>query len=210
MNIHSIIKISLLGLSLFLIVGCTDNGFNREEKKKIYSANNQSIMSLFTINGSSDSLFLRQDSHRVYKSNIESKIMTHLKGRMLATVTDSLNEGVGLAAPQVGIGINLILVQRFDKINEPFEFYFNPKIEEYGDSINSGFEGCLSVPGYRGRVERSQNIKISYIDSVGNKQNEEINGFTAVIFQHEIDHIKGILYFDHIFGGFNSLTSSEN
>jgi peptide deformylase len=209
MNIQSIVKISLLGLSLFLIVGCTENGFDPNDKQMIYSADNMSIMPLLTVEDKSDSLFLRQDSRRVSKSNIESKIMAHLKSRMLATVTDSLNQGVGLAAPQVGIGINLILVQRFDKTNEPFEFYFNPKIEEYGDSINSGFEGCLSVPGYRGRVERSQNIRISYIDSVGNKKNEEISDFTAVIFQHEIDHIKGILYFDHIFGGFNSLTPSQ-
>jgi len=70
-------------------------------------------------------------------------------------------------------------------------------------------EGCLSVPGYRGKVDRSHNIELSYLDSTGKKQKETVNGYTAVIFQHEIDHLNGILFFDRVYGGFNLLTKVE-
>jgi len=191
-------------------VGCTKEGFNREEIKKITAKSESDKMELATIENKADSIFLRQEARKVAKRNITSKTMLLLKSRMLATVNDSLNPGVGIAAPQVGVSLKMILVQRFDKANEPFEVYFNPKIETLSDSINSGLEGCLSVPGYHGQVERSQNIEISYLDSAGNKCNEEISGFTAVIFQHEIDHLQGVLYFDHVFGGFHSLSSDES
>jgi peptide deformylase len=172
---------------------------------RIMSSDYNSILPLLTIGDISDSLFLRQEARKLKKATIVSSEMRQLKLRMLKTVCDSLNPGVGIAAPQVGIGVQMIYLQRLDKAGEPFEVYFNPRIEMYGDSINSGLEGCLSVPGYLGKVDRSHNIRLSYIDSTGNKQIETINGFTAVIFQHEIDHLNGILYFDHVYGGFHSL-----
>jgi len=159
-----------------------------------------------TVFSKQDSLFLRKGARKVEKKYINSSTINLLKARMLATVNDSLNRGVGIAAPQVGVGINMIMVKRFDKEGTPFEVCFNPHILEYGDSINSGIEGCLSVPGYNGHVQRSQNIKIAFLDSVGVKKKEEISGFTAVIFQHEIDHLSGTLYYDHVIGGFPALT----
>lgn len=204
-NIHVIAACCIVLLSL---TGCTINGFNQKEIKIISGGGETDIMPLMTINNKADSLFLRNSARKVAKYNINSEKMQSLKKRMLATVLDSLNRGVGIAAPQVGVGIRMILVQRFDKENEPFEVYYNPKIEEYGDSINSGREGCLSIPGYRGQVNRSQNIKISYTDSLGDKRKETINGFEAVIFQHEIDHLNGVLYFDHVYGGFEALVPS--
>jgi peptide deformylase len=128
---------------------------------------------------------------------------------MFATMTDTLNPGAGIAAPQVGIGVKMIWAQRFDKPAEPFEVFYNPVITEYSDSINSGNEGCLSVPGYCGKVDRSQNITLIYLDSLGDKKTENISGFTAVILQHEVDHLNGILYYDLIHNGFGALTITE-
>lgn len=199
----------ITSLLLFGLQACKTDGFTKDEIRIIQSGDVNSVMPLYTINNVSDSLLLRQVARKIEKRNIKSANLEHLRLRMLATVTDSSNVGVGLAASQVGISVRMIYVQRFDKPGEPYEIYYNPVILEYGDSINSGREGCLSVPSYRGTVDRSQNIVLSYLDSLGNKQNEKINEFTAVIFQHEVDHINGVLYYDHIFDGFNSLALIE-
>lgn len=193
-------------ICLSVAVSCTVDGFTKKEIARINSLGNGSVIPILTINEKSDSLFLRQKARKISKSEIGSSYVNLLKSQMIRIVTDSLNSGVGIAAPQVGIGIQMICVQRLDKEGEPFEIYFNPKIVMFGDSINSGNEGCLSVPGYRGKVDRSQNIEVAYLDSTGEKKKETVNGFTAVIFQHEIDHLKGVFYFDHVYGGFHSLT----
>jgi peptide deformylase len=206
----AIILLLIFGIvSTLFFCACTRDGFTINEVKYINSGGMIKPMKLMVIENKNDSLFLRQEARKVSRNSMNSPLMETLKSRMLATVKDTLNPGVGISAPQVGVGIQAIYVQRFDKPNEPFEFYFNPKIELLGDSINSGLEGCLSVPGYRGRVDRVHNIKIAYTDSIGNKKKEKISGFTAVIFQHEIDHLNGILFFDHIYGGFDSLMPSE-
>jgi peptide deformylase len=117
---------------------------------------------------------------------------------MLATVQNPENEGVGIAAPQVGILRRVVAVQRFDKEGEPFEFYVNPEIVEFGDEMELGGEGCLSVPDFSGDVWRAQRIVIKYRDEKFAEHTETIEGFTAVIFQHEIDHLDGILYIDRM------------
>jgi len=191
-----------------IMAQCNKDGFTSNERKLIFSGSDQTKMPLYSITVKTDSLLLRTKTRPVQKNQIQSRTIQHLKKRMLATVIDSLNSGVGIAAPQVGIGINMIYIQRFDKQGKPFEVYFNPVITNYGDSINSGIEGCLSVPEFSGIVNRSQNITITYLDSTGSLQNENISGFNAVIFQHEIDHLNGVLYFDHISGGFHSLSKA--
>lgn len=200
----------LITLSIALgITSCKTDGFDRTEIDRIYSEDEKSIMPIFTISDKNDSLLLRQIARKVKKQHINSESVQWFRKRMLATVNDSLDPGVGIAAPQVGISLKMIYVQRFDKPGEPFEIYYNPVIEVLGDSINSGREGCLSVPYYRGRVDRSQNITLSYLDSLGVKKQEKINDFTAVIFQHEIDHINGVLYYDRVDGGFDALTKID-
>ncbi|MCF8360753.1 MAG: peptide deformylase [Prolixibacteraceae bacterium] len=194
----------LLGFS-----GCKTDGFSKDEVELITSDEANSAMRLYTIKEKSDSLLLRQEARNIRIKHIGSETLEHLKSRMFATMTDTLNPGVGIAAPQVGIGVKMIWAQRFDKPDEPFEVFYNPVITEYSDSINSGDEGCLSVPGYRGKVDRSQNITLVYLDSLGDKKTESISGFTAVILQHEVDHVNGILYYDRIHNGFDALTIAE-
>jgi len=199
----------LVMLIVIAFAGCKTDELNKTEKQRILANDANVLMPLLTINQKSDSILLRTIAREVKKKHIGSTTFEHLRKRMLATVNDRLNQGVGIAAPQVGVSVRMIYVQRFDKTGEPFEIYYNPVIIEYGDSINSGQEGCISVPDYRGMVDRSHNIVITYLDSLGEKQTEQINDFTAVIFQHEVDHVNGILYYDHIFRGFESLIHFE-
>src|SRR5690606_22964027 len=103
-----------------------------------------------------------------------------------------------IAAPQVGINKNLIWVQRFDKTGEPFEFFINPKIIWRSKLTRLGTEGCLSITDRREEVQRNYAIRLQYWDKNGNIIEENIEGFTAVIFQHEVDHLYGILYPDRL------------
>lgn len=199
----------LMVLLMFFLASCRSGSLSRAEVDMIMSADDHVPMRLYTINEKSDSLLLRMPARDVKKKAIGSETIDHLCKRMRATMLDSSNTGVGIAAPQVGIPLSIICVQRFDKPGEPVELYFNPQIVEYGDSINSGQEGCLSIPNYRGTLGRSHNIEITYLDSNGMKQAESINDFTAIIFQHEIDHLNGVLYYDYIPGGVSSLVYIE-
>ena len=105
---------------------------------------------------------------------------------------------MGIAAPQVGLHRNVVAVQRFDKEGEPFEFFINPEIvERVGDKADGG-EGCLSVPELYGNVSRWQEIVLRYRDEEFVEHTERIEGFTAVIFQHEVDHLAGRLFIDYL------------
>lgn len=175
--------------------GC-NNPFTAAERKIIGAGNE--MMRLTTIDNEADSTLLRKQSRPLRKKDVMSEEFATLCRRMLATVTNPENEGVGIAAPQVGILRRMVAVQRFDKEGEPFEFYVNPEIVEYGDQMELGGEGCLSVPDFSGDVWRAQRIAIRYRDSQFLQHDEVIEGFTAVIFQHEIDHLDGILYIDRM------------
>jgi peptide deformylase len=112
---------------------------------------------------------------------------------------EAIGKGVGIAAPQVGINRRLIMVQRFDKEGKPFEFYYNIVIKEKRGEKVVGWEGCLSIPAGYGQVERWQDIDVEYDVMNGDKLErkvEHIQGFTAVIFQHETDHLNGVLFID--------------
>lgn len=108
----------------------------------------------------------------------------------------STDSGVGIAAPQVGINRKVIWVQRFDKQGEPLEYFINPVIVWKSDIQNLGPEGDLSIPDFRDQFYRSKVIQLEYVDLKGQKYSEIVEGFTAVIFQHEIDHLFGILISD--------------
>lgn len=105
-----------------------------------------------------------------------------------------VEEGSGLAAPQVGVLRRIAVVEYDDKYYE----LINPKIvKESGEAIEE--EGCLSIPGLRGKVKRPDTIYVRYLDRHGKKHQEEISGMTARVFCHEIDHLDGILFVDKLF-----------
>ncbi len=183
---------------ILLLPACSYKTFSGQEKE-IITRGNGGIMRLWRVDNEPDSLLLRKTSKELTHGQIKSEEFKLLKAGMLATVTDPADSGVGIAAPQVGISRRLIAVQRFDKEGEPFEFYINPKITWYSPVKKSGSEGCLSIPDFSTVAERSQEIEISHTDEeTGNIVTEKIGGFTAIIFQHEIDHLDGILFSDRI------------
>jgi peptide deformylase len=117
---------------------------------------------------------------------------------MYKSMSDPENPGVGIAAPQVGINRRVIWVERQDKPGNPAEVYFNPEIIQFGEQWLYGVEGCLSVPDKSGYVRRARTILLQYDDINGEQKIELIEAYTARIFQHEIDHLNGIMYIDHL------------
>ena len=165
-----------------------------------------SIMRVLTIQDSIDLAVLRAVSCDFSAKELMSEQFSKLGRRMVATVTHPSQDGVGIAGPQVGLNRRVVAVQRFDKTGEPFEVYANVKIVWLSDSLAYGPEGCLSVPDRRGNVLRSQQIVIEYADLASLSHScddipmarDTVSGFTAVIFQHEIDHLEGVLYIDRL------------
>jgi peptide deformylase len=112
--------------------------------------------------------------------------------------------GAGLAAPQIGVDLQVVIFGT-DQINPrypdaelvPKTVLINPKLEYLNDSLEDlemGWEGCLSVPGMRGLVPRYQHLKYSGFDEWGNAFSRQVSGFHARVVQHECDHLLGILY----------------
>jgi peptide deformylase len=192
-------------VSFLFIAGCAgiqkitkDDQFSSKQAKLIMSANSITPMSVLSIYNKKDSLLLRTKCKDVVPDSSDA-ILQNLIKRMYSTVNDSLTKGVGIAAPQVGILKNVIWVQRYDKPDNPFEVYFNPKIIQYTKKKLSWVEGCLSVPGRRDTTTtRSYAILLDYMKPDNSHNIEMIEGFTAIIFQHEIDHLNGIIYLDRL------------
>ena len=188
--------ILLTGLAAMTTTACR-SGFTATERETIRRGGD-GIMRVMSIADRTDSLVLRRRSAPVDARTASSEDFALLRRRMMATVRDPQNEGVGIAAPQVGILRRVIAVQRFDKAGEPFGFYINPEILAATGSAEAGREGCLSVPDIYGTVERPHSITLRYRDERFEQVTETVEGFTAVIFQHEIDHLDGILFIDRM------------
>lgn len=109
-------------------------------------------------------------------------------------------DGAGLAAPQIGVGLRVVIFgfehnERYpDAEPVPYTELVNPVIEPVGDGREEGWEGCLSVPGLRGVVPRHARIRYRGVDPSGQPIEREAEGFHARVVQHEVDHLDGILY----------------
>ena len=108
--------------------------------------------------------------------------------------------GAGLAAPQIGVDLQLVIFgfQRNERYPEapavPMTVLINPQITPIGDTLVDGWEGCLSVPGLRGEVPRFARIRYTGFDLQGRPVDREVDGFHARVVQHECDHLIGRLY----------------
>jgi len=102
--------------------------------------------------------------------------------------------GVGLAAPQIGINKQLFVID----IGDGPRKIINPEILEMSEECNDSDEGCLSVPGIYKKVKRADKIKVKYLNENGDTIEEEMEGFLAKAFQHENDHLNGVLFVDRI------------
>lgn len=117
-----------------------------------------------------------------------------LKEMVKLTKTFKDPEGVGLAATQVGLDGSFFVAKDDNK----FVSIINPKILSTGKRTKKYFEGCLSIPGIWGEVKRHINIKVSYQNPEGKTTTERLTGVLAWIFQHEIDHLNGILFSEKV------------
>jgi len=173
------------------------------EKDSILNGSDTTKMRVLTIFNYNDSIKLRTKSVSVRPDTNDVALM-RLINRMYKTVKDPLQNGVGIAAPQVGINRRIIWVQRLDKVGKPFEVYLNPKITLYSEKqINFAGDGCLSIPGQSGTTHRAAAVVVEYDKVDGTHHAEIIEGyspssFTSIIFQHEIDHLYGILFIDRL------------
>lgn len=143
---------------------------------------------------------LRQKAKKV--KNVFDEDIQKLIQSMLACVKSS--EGVGLAAPQIFKSLQIIIISSHKNSrypNAPLKkptVMINPKIIKNSKLKEIGWEGCLSIPGIRAKVPRYKKITIKYKTINNEKKIEELEGFIARVFQHEYDHLKGLVFLDQI------------
>lgn len=157
---------------------------------KINTHNIMSILKIYTY----PEKVLRQETETITEFNQE---LASLADDMAVTMWEA--PGVGLAAPQVGKSLKVIVVDiSEDRENNPQHMVLvNPKIVTHeGTQVDE--EGCLSVPELVANVNRYKNITVSYQDLTGESHELETDGRFAVVLQHEIDHLNGILFLDHL------------
>lgn len=131
----------------------------------------------------------------------DHKSLKQLISRLKVTMEEE--RGVGIAAPQVGVSRNLFLFMRIDKPDNPIEVAINPRIIDHSkETICFEGDGCLSIPGISGNTVRYPWVEVEYINESGEKIKERLEGysrldnFTGIIFQHEFDHLQGVLFRD--------------
>lgn len=198
-------KIITLCILLFsLSASYTLTKMTENEIKLINNGNNNSPYRVLTIDDKQDSLFLRQkcediDVETIGKDENLRTFITRLK------ITMQAESGIGIAAPQVGIGRNIFLFTRIDRTGEPVVVAINPKITAHSkETICFERDGCLSIPGISGNSQRYKWVEVEYYDETGKKHKERLSGysrqsdFTGIIFQHEYDHLQGILFIDKL------------
>ena len=115
---------------------------------------------------------------------------------MQAGLDKFVNKAVGIAAPQVGHNRRIIIVNT----NTLSAIMINPMIVSKSEAMQKSYEGCLSVPKINGNVQRHWDIVMDYIDELGMAQKLLVTGFDATVVQHEVDHLDGILFTDHLTG----------
>jgi len=164
---------------------------------------------------------LRQGSRELSPDEIKSASIQQLIELMREAMRAA--PGVGLAAPQVGVPLQLAVIEDrpeymkdysptelADRQRTPIDFHviINPKISISGDSAAEFFEGCLSVPGFAALVRRATNVRVECLNERAEPLTIEAQGWYARILQHEIDHLNGTLYLDR--ADTRSFTTAEN
>lgn len=185
----------LILLFISIATNLSAQKFTKAEKELIKSGDEKTMMKVIQVTEEDELKVLKNVSSDI---NYKDKLLPILAERMFLSMRDPANPGIGIAAPQVGVNRNVFWVQRFDKEGEPFEFYVNPKIIWRSSLLRKGMEGCLSIPDINAEVLRNYTIKLTYWNKEGKLSEEIVEGFTAVVFQHEYDHINGILFTDRL------------
>jgi peptide deformylase len=154
---------------------------------------------------------LRETARPLAPEEIRSEFIRQLIGDMHETLRDA--PGVGLAAPQVGVSIQLAIIEDLPEYSRdigaeqlaarerrptPFHVIVNPEIAGHSDEQVEFFEGCLSLAGFTALVPRFRRVSVRCLDENGDPKVIEASGWYARILQHEIDHLKGAVYIDRM------------
>ncbi len=154
---------------------------------------------------------LRKSARKV--TNIRDPKIQSLIDDLLKLVTEV--NGVGIAAPQIGKSYRIFIVASHPNPRYPHAPFMeptpviNPHIVAHSEMMKEDWEGCLSIPGLRGRIPRYTHVTVSYTDRMGNVVEKEFTDFIARIFQHEYDHLDGILFTDRVASNKHLITDKE-
>ncbi len=154
---------------------------------------------------------LRQKAAPVSQIN-DPKIQTLIDDMFITSIEAP---GVGLAAPQVGHSVRLFVVTAGEDPDNPKDLFntpqaiINPEIIKFSTETHEDWEGCLSIPGIRGKVNRATSLRVKYVDRNGNPMEVEVHDFIARIFQHENDHLDGLIFLDRMRSMASLMTEDE-
>ncbi|MGN1297474.1 MAG: peptide deformylase [Clostridia bacterium] len=147
---------------------------------------------------------LNQVSEEIDIKNINGNILEIIDD-LKATIEHEKGKSLGIAAPQVGINKRIIVVgakkenlKYKDAEDIPITAMINPVWKRLSEDTDTQYEGCMSVPSIRGKVERYKNIELTYYNEKGEKIIKQINGFFARLVQHECDHLDGIVFLERV------------
>jgi peptide deformylase len=134
---------------------------------------------------------------RLRNKNVDVKKHENMRG-VVDNMAETMyaHQGIGLAAPQVGIRKNLIIFDPSDDMSK-LTAMVNPKIKAKDGEVYTN-EGCLSVPGLMARIKRAKNVKVKYNDLQGDTITKDFGGMSSICIQHEMDHLKGKLIIDYV------------
>lgn len=193
-----IFRVLALAVAVFA-VSCSGKNFSEGDLKIIHS-NPDSLLHIYTVENPAELEVLRTPSVMLSKKALHSDDFKKLTERMVQTVSHPSVDGLGLAAPQIGINKAIIAVKRIDLEDKPVIIYPNITIEEYSTEMDIITEGCLSVPEKKnGYIDRAIVVAIKYYSLEEQKMvKDTISTYASVIFQHEVDHLNGILYTDRL------------
>ncbi|MBD3156433.1 peptide deformylase [Candidatus Peregrinibacteria bacterium] len=151
-------------------------------------------MSSFTIETGKDNPVLRAKAKHIDRVD---KSIKKLASNMIDSMKAS--DGMGLAAPQVGISKRIVIVLlNYNTDHEMIVPLINPEITYFSDDAEKAEEGCLSLPGVYKQVERSTQIRLTYTDIKGKEKMLVLEDMNARVVQHEVDHLDGILFIDRV------------
>lgn len=146
---------------------------------------------------------LRQKGRELARQEILSPWFQDLLNEMDTIMQE--HNGIGIAAPQIGESVQVAIVhvpqdsERYPGVEESERIVMiNPELNVIGKEAAGYWEGCLSIPGLRGFVERPQDIEVRFLDEHAQEQCVRATGFLATVFQHEFDHLHGVLYVDKL------------
>lgn len=192
---------------IIIYIGCmvsscrTIDFMTKEELVLIKESSEDAAFRVLTILDPDDLRILRTKCNDINLKDDTS--LKQLISRLKITMEEE--RGVGIAAPQVGLSRNLFLFMRIDKPGNPIEVAINPRIVNYPkETVCFEGDGCLSIPGISGNTVRYPWVEVEYTNESGERIKEKLEGhsrldnFTGIIFQHEFDHLQGVLFTDKL------------